>query len=189
MARRSQYDSIAALLSALLLAFILPQSAMSQSAPAQQQQTSNASSQHKPVPLAHLYWHFLVHQNHLDESAANETAQGRDGSWLRNHHQASLGFSEADYAVIRTSSARLTAEVKDIDAQAAAIRAAGPSATSAAQLKALYVQREAAINAEITYLKQALPPDKLAAFEAYITQFFSSKKVSVAPSAPTAVQQ
>jgi len=146
------------------------------------------------VPLAHLYWHFLIYQNHLDASAVKEEAQGRDGIWLRNHHQVSLGFSDSDYAVIRTSSKRLTAEVETLDAQAAAIRAAGPTASSSAQLKALAAQREEFINAEITYLKQTLSPDKIQAFETYIKQFFSPKKIVIQPSpsiaqpAPATVQ-
>jgi hypothetical protein len=96
--------------------------------------------------------------------------------------------------VIRTSSKRLTAEVETLDAQAAAIRAAGPTASSSAQLKALAAQREEFINAEITYLKQTLSPDKIQAFETYIKQFFSPKKIVIQPSpsiaqpAPATVQ-
>jgi hypothetical protein len=185
MARKYHGESIAALLSASLLACIMQHPAMGQLAPAQQPLTSNGSQQHKPVPLAHLYWHFLVHQNHLEAKAASEEAQGRDGKWLRNHHQASLGFSDADYAAIRTSSTRLTAEVEALDKQAAAIRAAGQSASSSAQLKILAAQREAYINAEITYLKQALAPDKIQAFETYITQFFSPKNLVIQTSPST----
>jgi hypothetical protein len=189
MARKSQFNLIEALLSAMLLAFTLPQLAMGQSMAAQQPQASGGQVQPKPVSLAHLYWRFLVHQNQLDTKAASEEAQARNGSWLRNHHKASLGFSDAEYASIRLSSARLAAEMNDLDAQVAAIRAAGPSVTSQAQLEALTAQREAAINAEITFLKQALPPHKIAAFETYIIQFFSPKKVTVALPAPAAVQQ
>jgi hypothetical protein len=147
------------------------------------------------VPLAHLYWHFLVHQNQLDKKAAELEAQGKDGKWLRNHLQQNLGFSDAEFAQIRTSSVRLTAEVKNFDGQAAAIRAAGISPASREQLKDLTAQREAAIKTEITYLKQTLPPDKVAAFEVFLTQFFSPKNIvikapsSTGQSAPAAVQQ
>jgi len=185
MARKSQYDSIAALLSVVLLACPLAHPVIGQSASSQQQQPASGSFQLQPVPLAHLYWHFLVHQNQLDMKAASEEARGKDGSWLRNHHQTSLGFSDAEYAAIRTSSLRLTAETKDLDAQLAAIRAAGPSTTSQAQLKDLIAQREADINAEVTYLKRTLPPEKIAAFEHYIVQFFSPKQIVVHPSSPT----
>ena len=168
---------------------------MGQLISAQQPQTSNGSSQPKPVPIEHLYWHFLVHQNHLEARAASEEAQGKDGKWLRNHHQASLGFSDADYAAIRTSSARLTAEVDALDKQAAAIIAVGPSASSSAQLKALAAQREADISAEITYLKQTLSPAKIQSLESYMRQFFSPKKIVIQTSpstgqpAPATVQQ
>lgn len=123
--------------------------------------------------MAHLYWHFLVYQNHLDTKAAELDAHGKNGNPMRSHLQHILGLSDADYAPIRTSSVRLTAKVKDLDAQAAAIRSAGPSSSSLDQLKALTVQRETDINAEISFLKQTLPPDKIRAFEAFLTQFFS----------------
>jgi len=108
-----------------------------------------------------------------------------------------LGFSDADFAVIRTSSVRLTAEMKTLDAQAAAIIAADPdpSATSIAQLSALTIQRETVITDEISYLKRTLPPDKIAAFESHITLFFAPKKFKHQTSstdvqaAPAAVQQ
>jgi hypothetical protein len=194
MARKSKYNSVAALLSAILLTCSLLPQAMGQ--PTQtQQQASNISSQPKPISLEHLYGHFLIHLNDLNAKAASEEAQGRDGKWLRNHHQASLGFSDTDFAVIRASSVRLTAELKDLNAQAATIKAAGLSATSSAQLNALTAQREAAINTEISYLKDALPPDKIAAFESYITQFFSPNNFAQqtsstgAQAAPAAVQQ
>jgi len=185
MARKAHNNGISILLGSGLLVCLLLHPAMGQTAPAQLQPSSSGLSQPKPVPLAHLYWHFLVHQNQLDTKAASENAQGRDGSWLRNHHQASLGFSDADYAAIRTSSVRLTAEVGALDAQAATIRAAGPSASSSAQLKALAAQREEYINAEITYLKQTLPPKKILAFESYITQFFSPKNLVIPTSSST----
>jgi len=69
----------------------------------------------------------------------------------------------------------LTAKVKDLDAQAAAIRTSGLSSQSD-QLKALNDQRETAINSQIAYLKQNLSPDKIKAFEAFLTQFFSPTK-------------
>lgn len=126
-----------------------------------------AQVQGKPLPLAHLYYYFLLHQNALDSKAASEDAKGRDGSWLRNHHQVNLGFSDSDYAVIRTSSRRLAAEIKELDAQVAAMRSSGPSAANSAQLKTIIAEREAYINAEVAYLKKELSADKITAFERY----------------------
>ena len=142
------------------------------------QGASSGLSQPKPVPLPHLYWHFLVYQNVLDTTAANREAHGKGGSWLRNDLQTKMGFSDAEYAQIRASSQRLSAELKVLDAQAATIRASGASPANNAQLKALVAQREAYINAEISTLKMALPPERIAAFEAFITQFFAPKKLT-----------
>jgi hypothetical protein len=162
---------------------------------AQQPRLSHGFPHWQPVSLAHLYWHFLAYQNHLDTEAAAKVTQGQDGSGLRNHLQVRMGFSDADYAPIRISSARLAAELTPLNAQAAEIRSAGPSSANSAQMQALTVQREAAINAEISYLKQTLSPAKIMAFEAFITQLFSPANgvfhapPSTGQTAPAAVQQ
>lgn len=194
MTRKSHLHSIAALLSAMLLTCTIAHQAVGQSTPAQQQQSSSGLSQPASLSLPHLYWHFLIYQNHLDREAAAQAAIGKDGSWLRNHFQQKLEYSDADFAAIRTSSARLTAEVNALNAQAAAIMAAGHSSTSIAQLKALTATREADINAEVAYLRQTLSPEKIAKFEALLVQLFSTKNVVLKPnpssgqSTPTAVQ-
>ena len=149
----------------------------------------------QPVSLTHLYWHFLIYQNHLDSVAATMSSQGQDGSELGNDLQRRMGFSDADFAPIRASGVRLSSEIQALDAQAAAIRANGVSPSNTAQLQALTAQREADINAEITSLKQALSPDKITAFETFITQFFAPKPLTVqfpatsGQAAPPAVQQ
>jgi len=154
------------------------------------QQPSGAPSQPMQVSLAHLYWHFLIYQNYLDTVAANQPAQ----SWLRNDLQAKMQFSDADFAPIRTSSRRLSANVKVLDAQAAAIHLAGVTSNSRNQLKALTGQREAAINAEIAYLAIALSTQNKARLEAFLVQFFSPNNAvrrqspSTGQTAPAAVQ-
>jgi hypothetical protein len=150
----------------------LSQLALGQTTPTQQKQPPTKQPQFKPVLLEHLYWHFLILQNFLDTKAATQESQGKDGK-LRGDLQKALGWPDTDYAPIRVSSVRLTTEVKDLDAQSVAIRTAGVSATSLDQLKTLTAQREADINSEISYLKQNLPPDKIKAFEAFLTRFFS----------------
>jgi len=145
---------------------------------AQQPAARPSPNQPQPVSLPHLYWHFLVYQNVLDTTAANREARGRGGSWLRNDLQTKMGFSDAEFAPIRASSQRLSSELKVLDAQAATIRASSASAAKNAQLKALIAQREAYINEEILTLKMALPPERIAAFEAFITQFFAPKKLT-----------
>jgi hypothetical protein len=140
-----------------------------------------------PLSLPHLYWHFLAYQNHLDTQATAMTMAGKDGAGMRNLLQRKLGFSDADYAPIRLSSGRLTAEVQALDSQAATIRAAGPSSTSFAQLSALTSQRETAINAEILYLKQNLSPAKVNVLEAFLAKLFSPG--NAVPRPPSAVVQ
>jgi hypothetical protein len=182
-----------ALLSFMLLVCAMPLQLKGQP-PAPGQQPSSGQTQHRPSSLAHLYWHFLDYLNHLDLKAADLDAQGGDGSLLRNHLQAALQFSDADFAQIRLSSTRLTAALKALDVQAAAIRAGGKSPSSHAQQRALAAQRETAIHSEIDSLAQALTPQKKAALDAFITQLFAPKNLvfqtsSTGSTAPAEVQQ
>ena len=169
---------------------------MGQSMPPQMQQLlKNRTSQVRPLSLPHLYWHFLVYVNHLDTKSLEVDAKGKNGQLMRNYLQKRLGFSDAEFAPIRTSSVRLTAEVKVLDMKAVAIHKAGASSSNLNQLKALTIQRESDTYSEISYLKQTLPPDKLKAFEAFLTQFFSPANASPRPpstngnQAPAGVQK
>ena len=191
MARKSQYTSISILLGFMLMMCGLLHPAMGQAtpsqgrvAPAQPQQPSNATSQIRPISLEHLYWHFLTLQNYLDTKSVELESNGKDGRGLRNNLQKQLGWSNEDYAFIRTSSVRLTAKLKDLDAKAAAIKSADISSSSHEQLKALTVQRETSINSEITFLRHNLSPDKIRAFEFFLIQFFAPKPVSPRPPSP-----
>ena len=186
-ARKSQYTSISILLGFVLMMCGLMRPAMGQATPTQQEQPSSKPTQPRPVSLEHLYWHFLVYQNHLDTKAEDLRTHGKDGSGLRNQLQKKAGLSDAEFVHIRTSSVRLSAKVKDLDGQAVAIRAAGHSSTSYDRLHALTVQREASINSEISYLKQNLPPDKIKSFEAFLTQFFSPN--NAVPRSPSSTGQ
>lgn len=136
-------------------------------------------AQHRPVSLPHLYWHFLIYQSVLDSKAAELEAQGKDGKSLRKDLQMRMGFSDSDFAPVRASSIRLSTELKVLDAQAATVRVAGRSPANTAKLKTLAAQRETYINAEISALKRALPPERIAVFEAFITQFFAPKPLRV----------
>jgi hypothetical protein len=187
MARILQYISISTLLVFMLTTCALPHPAMGQATTTQQQQPSNTPSYFRPVPLAHLYWHFLVLQNFLDTKAAEQKSRGKDGSGLRNQLQKKVRLSDADFAPIRTSSARLTVKVKDLDAQAVAIQKTGASPSNRDRLKALTVQRETDINAEISYLKKNMSPEQIKSFEAFLTQFFSP--TNAVPRPPVATGQ
>lgn len=145
----------------------------------------NRPSPPRPASLPHLYWHFLAYQAHLDEKAAALAKQGKDATTMRNYLQTNLGFTDADFAPIRASGGRLSTEVKALNAQAATIVTAGPTPTSRAQLQALTQQREAYVNAEVATLRQALPPAKVAAFEAFITKMFSPANATAPPAGLT----
>lgn len=199
MARKSQHVSISALVEFMLAVCVLLHSAIAQSSPAQQVQSSIKTAQQQPsaLSLPQLYRHFLVYQNHLDTKAAELTAQGKDGSALHDALQKKSGLSDADYALVRTSSTRLATKLKDLDTQAATIRSSGSplSSEQLEQLRVLMDHRATAINFEVDYLKQNLSPDKVKAFEAFLIKLYSHANVSATPpfassnSASSAVQK
>jgi hypothetical protein len=175
-ANRSQRGVGRKCLCAVLVVILLSCQSIAQTA---NQTTTNGSFQPKSVSLAHLYWHFLVHQNHLDSLAASMESRGVDGSALRNDLQVRLHLSDAEFGPIRASSRRLAAELDGLDQQAAAMRALGASSANSAKLAALVVQREAYINAEISYLSASLTPRDKAILESFMAQFFAPKTISV----------
>jgi hypothetical protein len=63
--------------------------------------------------------------------------------------------------------------VQALKAQATAIQEAGTSSTSQSQLSALAAQREEAIGAEISFLKQSLSPSQITTLENFLYQLFS----------------
>ena len=194
MARKSQYTAISTLLGFMLVMCALSGPAVGQRTQVRRQPPSSKPSQIRPVPVEHLYWYFLLFQNHLDTRAAELDAQGKNGTVVRNHLQRSLGWSDADFTPIRASSVRLAAKAKDLHAQNHAILAAGKSSSGPNQLRALASQRDATLNAEVSYLRSTLPPDKVGAFEAFLARLFSQPSATPPPAsgntpgAPAAVQ-
>jgi hypothetical protein len=132
-----------------------------------------AQSQKLPLSLAHLYWHFLMYQNHLDTKAAANAALGQDSGGLRNHLEQGVGFSDVEFAPIHVSAARLASEISALDARAAAIKSGQITPSTYVQLTALTQQREADVNAEIGVIRQALPPDRVQRLESFLTTFFA----------------
>ena len=183
MRRKAQFTSLSVFASCLLLC-ALPQQAATQSSQIQQL-ASQGYAQPRPVSLPHLYWHFVVYQHHLEEVAAEHEKQGKEGQWLRNYLQTKLGFTDTDFAPIRVSAERLSAEIKDLDSKAMTIAAADREARRKGlvaldatppgheQLKALTAEREADINAEIQSLNQALSQKNADALRTFLTQRFS----------------
>lgn len=190
--QRSIYGWRSAIVGLIMIGVVamcaLAQDGVAPSVSMQQTSTQPALTPSEPVPLSHLYGQFLIYQNLLDTKATELEAKGQDGSWFRNHLQVMMGFSDVDYASIRASSMRLSSELTALAAQAAVIRNSDISPASAAQLKILATQRNSYINDEISSLKQALSPERIVAFEMFITNFFAPKNLTfqVSPSAQPA---
>lgn len=161
------------------LQLLLLQTVVGQVAQAPKQAVPTAYRVQQKIPIAHYYWHFLIHQNDVDRLATLRTAKGLDGTWMRNHLQMGVGFSDVDYGPVRISASRLGAELNALDTQAKTIRAGVSSIQAAGQLHSLAIQQEADISAEVTYLQSTLSPAKITIFEAYMVSFFSPVKVSV----------
>ncbi len=133
----------------------------------------------RPIPLSHYYWYFLRHQKTLDDFAARRAAEGKDGNQFRNDLQTRLGFTDAEYAPIRIASGRLSAEVVTLNGKAREVQKGEPIPTVREdELKQLVAEREQDIQAEVTFLKQSLPPERIATLEAFAVQFFAPKKAS-----------
>lgn len=139
-----------------------------------------ANAQKGNASLPHLYWHFLLYQNHLDSVAAQREQQGKDGSWLRTYFQRKLDFTDAQFAIVRSTAQRLGSELQAVDAQAKAIVAADHAANPLQpgspkvwrpvppQLTELVQQHEALIQSEVSFLKSTLSPDLAARLDAFL---------------------
>jgi hypothetical protein len=135
--------------------------------------------------LPHLYWHFLIFQSHLDGAAAQSEKEGKDGTWLRDHLQRQLNFSDAQFDCVRTSAQHLASQLSDLDAQVKAIIAADyarnpPSPANpkwsrpiAPEIKELTRQREALIQAEVSRLQTALGPQAAGQLDDYLHNTFA----------------
>lgn len=133
------------------------------------------TSQARAISLPHLYWHFLVWQNVLDNRAAELSAQGKSGDMLRNDLQRRLGFSDADYAPVRTSSQRLASEMSAIDEQ---LKTFDRSSGDAGQLRTILSQRDTYISNEMYVLSHELSSQNKQALEKFMAQFFAPKTIT-----------
>jgi hypothetical protein len=132
-----------------------------------------------------LYWHFLIHQNHLDRAAILRQQQGKDGSWLHDYYQRRLGFTAAEFQPVRQTASRLEAELNDIDTKVQSVvkaaRAAHPRVLKSPrdlppvppQLYELREQHEAVIAREVARLKAALGTERTARLEAFLQNEFA----------------
>jgi len=175
---------------------------------AQAPKQAASSTPKQPVPLAHLYWHFLMYQNHLDRAAVLHEQQGKNGAWLRDHFQKRLAFTDAQFTAVRAAAQRLEPKLKAIRGEAMAVvqsdrkitgvpmPAGGPPVPSGfrdvnqappgrARLHELQLQHEAAITAEVAKLKQDLGPEASAKLESFLQNDWS-RQVTVTRFKPPA---
>jgi hypothetical protein len=151
----------------------------------------------KPASVPHLYWHFLMYQNHLDRAAAAHVKKGKDGTWLSGHFQKELGFTDEQIAAVRGSAQRLDTELKGLGGQMRTVLqtdralykqhliAAETPPPGRPQLLALKNQREAFINDEVTRLNQSLGSEAAARLKNFLeTDFARSVNVYEVRSQP-----
>jgi hypothetical protein len=135
------------------------------------------------APLSHVYVQFLLFQNHLDKAAIAHEKEGKDGSWLRDHFQEKLGFTNSEYAVVRATALRLESELKEIGNEAQVIVQANREARLSAsnqptvytpdpRLQELTVQREELIQREVAKLNEELQPVAAAKLENFLKNDF-----------------
>lgn len=152
---------------------------------AQTQTQIPAPANRRPVPLPILYRHFLAYQNHLDSVGIALNKKGEDGAEFRDHFQRLLGFSDSDFAAVRTTAVRLEAKLKEHDAKIKAVidtaRARSPRIVRRAadlppvppELKQLQKERETIVEDEITQLNAALGPTRAAKLQSVIENDFA----------------
>jgi hypothetical protein len=109
----------------------------------------------------------MVYAN--DQSAARLEQRGQGGSSLRNSLQNSLGFDDAEFALIRATAHQVAAEEDELFAKERAIRGADPSMqTHPPEVQALNQKRESTVEGEISELQHALGPKLSALLDEYI---------------------
>ncbi len=131
-----------------------------------------------PAPLTVLYEHFFTYQNHLDRFAATLASLGKDGSDFRNHFQQKMGFTDDEYALVRSAGAKLIADLAKQDAKAKAVIDAFHQAHPPGQVQSindipapppeltqLQKDRDQMILDEMTTLKSALSTTLAAKFD------------------------
>jgi hypothetical protein len=142
---------------------------------------STAQIPSNPVPLHHVYWHFLRYQRHLDQRAATLEQQGRpkEAQELRRHLQKELHLSNAQAAILRQAGEQMEKDSNAIWAKAMPImiqdrewvrlngRSSGPP-PGHAQVHALQEEREGVIRDAVAELNRKLGPKAAARLQARI---------------------
>ena len=135
--------------------------------------------------LPHLYWHFLMYQKHLDHAAAEHAKKGKDGSWLSEHFQKELHFTDEQMAAVRGSSQHLDQALRGLGEQmrtvlttdralyAQHLISAGTPPPGRPQLLALKNQRETLIGDEVVRLNEALGADAAGRLKNFLEKDFA----------------
>jgi hypothetical protein len=141
------------------------------------------SSTSSSVPLSHLYWHFLMYQNHLDQEAAQMEKEGKSGAVVRSFIQTKLNMSDNRYEPIHRASDRLSAAMANLNSRAQHLRSlyiqTKPPQDGTLtpeqqnlhdQLKRLNVEREQLLAEQMNTLDNELAVDDRAAFREFLTK-------------------
>jgi hypothetical protein len=128
--------------------------------------------------------HFLLYQNHLDKVAKEHEAQGKDASRLRDHLRKELGFTPAQFAVVRASARQLELDLRATRAQAIPLIEADRAARlndpfkstqprqPSAEIKQLSKQREDLIQQREADLDRQLGPQLSAKLQDFLEHKF-----------------
>jgi hypothetical protein len=73
--------------------------------------------------MSHLYWHFLMYQNHLDQRAAEMEKEGKSGTSVKSFLQGKLNMPDNRFELIHQAARRLSASMSDLNARAEKLRA------------------------------------------------------------------
>jgi small-conductance mechanosensitive channel len=154
------------------------------------QQTTTQSSTLSPVPLSHLYWHFLQYQHHLDEKSEELEKQGQSGDTVRSLMQSQLKMPDVQFASMHKASDRLSASMSEWNARVQHLRSlyiqSKPSKDIPLtpeqqqlhdQLKQMNDEREAILTEQMNSLDNELSTSDRAAFRDFLTKKIASKVV------------
>jgi hypothetical protein len=130
-------------------------------------------------------------QLYLDRLVVDLAKQGKDASDLRTNFQHMLGFSDSEFAAVRSTGLRLEGELKELDDKAAEIstllraqvlRTKGKitELPRSHELAELHKQRDVAIEQEVSALKATLGPEKAERMDTFL-QSPSAPSVNVQP--------
>jgi hypothetical protein len=160
--------------------------------------SSNVAGPAGTVPLSHLYWHFLVYQNHLDQTAAQMEKEGKSGTLVRSFIQTKLNMSDTRFEPIHRASDRLSASLADLNGRAQHLRSLyiqskppldgilSPEQQNLHdQLKKLNVEREELLTEQMNALENELTVDDRTAFREFLTKQIAPGVRVVTPSRPT----